>query len=117
MYRNCCFNWGCSFSDLGHGEAKALVTGPSLLLEREHLDMGWVAVVENLPGNSSEFTAGEISARIWREKNALSISLAQKRGKWSPWLSHPADIENSSLSSELKDHLGIHLDEYVLLVL
>lgn len=70
--------------------------GPSLLLEEEHLDMRWVAVVENLPENSSEFTMGEISARILRKKYVLSILLAEKWGKWIPCLSNPADITENS---------------------
>lgn len=70
VYMNCHFDFGRSFSDLGNGEGRALVTGPILPLGQEHHDMRWVTAVEDLPENSSELTVGEISARIWR-KNML----------------------------------------------
>lgn len=52
-------------SDMGK---EGHVTGPSLRLEQERLDRSWVAVVGNLPENSSQFTVGEVSARVG-EKN------------------------------------------------
>ena len=45
------------------------------------LRMRWVTVVEDLSENSSEFTMGEVSARIWRKKYATRILLAEKWGE------------------------------------